>query len=93
MDESRPLHVGMVITYDLCEPGGGVKQHARQLAQSLRERGDRVNLFGPSSDSLQEPQVRGFRGVVNIFVERVGESIGGLHLAIFPLAIHSRATI
>ena len=76
MDEGRPLHIGMVITYDLCEPGGGVKQHARQLAQSLRERGDRVTLFGPASDALQDPQVRGFRGVLNISSNGSGNRLG-----------------
>jgi len=37
MDNQRPLNIGMVITYDLSETGGGVKQHARQLAEALQQ--------------------------------------------------------
>ena len=76
MDDTRPLHIGMVITYDLCEPGGGVKQHARQLAEALREGGDCVTLFGPSSRSIEDPQIRGFRGVVDISSNGAGNRLG-----------------
>ncbi len=65
-DERRKLHIGMVVTYDLCEPGGGVKQHALQLADALRKRGDRVTLFGPSTRAIEEPDLRGFPGVLNV---------------------------
>jgi phosphatidyl-myo-inositol alpha-mannosyltransferase len=76
MDSQRRLHVGMAITYDLCEPGGGVKQSARQLADSLREAGDRVTLFGPASRTIEEPHVEGFRGVIDVSSNGSGNRLG-----------------
>src|SRR5580704_8765164 len=63
-----PLKVCMVVPYDLAEEGG-VKRHAMQLASTLRERGDEVDLVGPISRPHPReiaPHVHGFRGVVNI---------------------------
>ncbi len=56
----------MVVPYDLAEEGG-VKRHAMQLATSLRQLGDEVDVIGPCSDprALGE-HIYGFRGVVNI---------------------------
>jgi phosphatidyl-myo-inositol alpha-mannosyltransferase len=66
MDRTRPLSIGMVVTYDLGEPGGGVKQHAMQLAAALRSGGDRVTLLGPTSRPIDETDARGFAGVVGV---------------------------
>lgn len=82
--DDRPLHVGMLVTYDLCEPGGGVKQHARQLAEALRDMGDRVTLFGPSSYSIDAPHIRGFRGVVDISSNGSGNRLG---IFVSPVAL------
>jgi len=84
MDDRRPLNIGMVITYDLSETGGGVKQHARQLAEALRQRGDRVTLFGPSTRSIDALQLRGFRGVVDISSNGSGNRLG---IFVSPLAM------
>jgi phosphatidylinositol alpha-mannosyltransferase len=58
----------MMVTYDLAAPGGGVKQHALHLAESLRRMGDEVVIAGPSSRPLPEegPTLRTFGGVVNV---------------------------
>jgi len=84
MDNPRPLNIGMVITYDLSETGGGVKQHARQLAEALRQRGDQVTLFGPSTRSIEALQLRGFRGVVDISSNGSGNRLG---IFVSPLAM------
>jgi phosphatidylinositol alpha-mannosyltransferase len=62
----RPLRVGIVVPYDLAEPGGGVKHHALALAASLRALGDRVVVFGPASHAVHAPNVVAFRGVINV---------------------------
>ncbi len=60
------MKICMVIPYDLAEEGG-VKRHAMQLARSLRERGDEVDVVGPCSDpTALDDQTYGFRGVINI---------------------------
>jgi len=56
----------MMVTYDMASPGGGVKQHALHLAESLRRLGDDVMLVGPSSVPTREPGVQSFGGIVNI---------------------------
>lgn len=84
MDDQRQLNIGMVITYDLSETGGGVKQHARQLAEALRQRGDQVTLFGPSTRPIDALQLRGFRGVVDIASNGSGNRLG---IFVSPLAM------
>jgi phosphatidylinositol alpha-mannosyltransferase len=59
------LHVGIVVPYDLSEPGG-VKHHALELATALRARGDKVTVVGPSGVPVDAPGVVSFPGVMNI---------------------------
>jgi phosphatidylinositol alpha-mannosyltransferase len=73
-----------MVTYDMASPGGGVKQHALHLAASLRRGGDEVMLVGPSSVPTGEPDVRSFRGIVNI---RANGSDNNLGLLVSPRAI------
>ena len=54
-----------VVPYDLNERGG-VKHHAVELARVLRRGGDEVTIIGPSTGPVQDPDTRGFGGVVNI---------------------------
>jgi phosphatidyl-myo-inositol alpha-mannosyltransferase len=63
VSESSPLRVGMVVAYDLAEPGG-VKHHAFELARALRARGDDVTLIGPSSGPVDGAVV--FGGIANV---------------------------
>src|SRR5512140_2932925 len=65
VSETR-LRVCMMVTYDMASPGGGVKQHALHLAESLRRLGDEVMLVGPSSVPTDEPNVHSFGGIVNV---------------------------
>ena len=60
------LRVCILVAYDLAAVGGGVKQHAIHLADALRRRGDQVHVIGPMSAPLPDPQMTGFRGVVNV---------------------------
>ena len=60
------MRVCMMVTYDMASAGGGVAQHAKHLAASLRKRGDQVTLVGPSSQPIDEPDVVAFDGVVNV---------------------------
>jgi phosphatidyl-myo-inositol alpha-mannosyltransferase len=76
MIDNRSLHVGMVVTYDLSEHGGGVKQHALQLARALRNMGDTVTVFGPSTLPISTPDVQGFPGVVNVWSNGSGNRLG-----------------
>jgi phosphatidyl-myo-inositol alpha-mannosyltransferase len=52
----------MIVGYDLTEPGG-VKHHAQELAQSLREGGDEVWVAGPSSGPVEGDHLVAFKGV------------------------------
>ena len=61
--EPERLRVGIVVAYDLSEPGG-VKHHTLELARALRARGDDVTVIGPASAPV-EGVVR-FRGIANI---------------------------
>lgn len=63
--QDRPLSICIVSPYDLSE-GGGVKHHAFELARVLREGGDQVTIFGPSSEPLALPGVKSLVGVSNI---------------------------
>jgi len=65
MTRHAPLRIGIVVPYDLSEPGGGVKHHALELAAALRRFGDRVVVFGPASSSVKAPHLVGFPGVIN----------------------------
>ena len=56
----------MVVPYDLAEEGG-VKRHAMQLAATLRQLGDEVDVIGPCSDPRAlGDHTHGFAGIVNI---------------------------
>jgi phosphatidyl-myo-inositol alpha-mannosyltransferase len=81
----RRLRVCMMVTYDMASPGGGVKQHALHLAESLRRRGDDVMLVGPSSVPTDEPGVHTFRGIVNV---RANGSDNYLGILVSPRAIN-----
>lgn len=63
---ARPLKVCLVVPYDLSPEGGGVKQHAIHLTAALRRLGDDVTIIGPSSRPIEDPDIRGFRGVINV---------------------------
>ncbi len=78
------LRVLIVVPYDLCEPGGGVKHHAVGLARILRARGDHVMLAGPSSRPVGEPDSAGFSGVINV---RGNGSSNRLGLLVNPWAV------
>jgi phosphatidylinositol alpha-mannosyltransferase len=60
------MKICMVIPYDLADEGG-VKRHATQLAATLRELGDEVDVIGPCSDphALGKHE-HGFSGIVDI---------------------------
>ncbi|HET9991369.1 MAG TPA: glycosyltransferase family 4 protein, partial [Kofleriaceae bacterium] len=77
------MRVCMVIPYDLGEEGG-VKRHGVRLAAALRALGDEVDVVGPSSVPIHDPNVHAFRGVVN-----VASNGSENHIGIFtsPLAI------
>lgn len=81
---SGRLRVCMMVTYDMASPGGGVKQHAVHLADSLRRLGDDVMLVGPSSVPTNEPNVHSFPGVVNV---RANGSDNYLGIWVSPRAI------
>jgi phosphatidylinositol alpha-mannosyltransferase len=59
------MKVCMVVPYDLAEQGG-VKRHAFQLAQALRDLGDDVTIMGASSIPAPDPSVHVFGGIINI---------------------------
>lgn len=70
------MKICMVVPYDLAEEGG-VKRHATQLAASLRDLGDHVDLIGPCSDrSKLDEHVHGFRGVVNVSANSSDNRLG-----------------
>ena len=73
----RALRIAMVVPYDITEPGG-VKQHAFDLADSLRKLGDEVTLIGPASWSIEEPHYCQFAGVMNIVSNGSDNRIGAL---------------
>jgi phosphatidylinositol alpha-mannosyltransferase len=83
-DPAERLRVCMLVTYDLSAPGGGVKQHAVDLAASLRARGDDVMIVGPSSKPVNEPGVRSFGGVVNVVANGSDNHLG---IFVSPLAV------
>jgi phosphatidylinositol alpha-mannosyltransferase len=83
VSETR-LRVCMMVTYDMASPGGGVKQHALHLAESLRRLGDEVMLVGPSSVPTDEPNVHSFGGIVNVPANGSDNNLG---LFVSPLAI------
>jgi phosphatidyl-myo-inositol alpha-mannosyltransferase len=74
----------MMVTYDMASPGGGVKQHAVHLADSLRRLGDEVMLVGPSSVPTDEPDVHSFGGIVNIPANGSDNNLG---LLVSPRAV------
>jgi phosphatidyl-myo-inositol alpha-mannosyltransferase len=74
----------MLVTYDMASPGGGVKQHAVHLADSLRRLGDEVMLVGPSSVPTDEPDVHSFGGIVNIPANGSDNNLG---LLVSPRAV------
>ena len=78
------LRVCMMVTYDMASPGGGVKQHAIHLAESLRRLGDDVMLVGPSSVPTTDPAVRSFGGIVNIPANGSDNNLG---LFVSPRAV------
>lgn len=78
------LRVCMMVTYDMASPGGGVKQHALHLAESLRRLGDDVMLVGPSSVPTNEPGVHSFGGIVNVPANGSDNNLG---LLVSPRAI------
>lgn len=62
----RPLKICIAVPYDLAEEGG-VKNHAVHLAESLRARGDIVEIVGPCSRGFALGEgIEGFGGIVNI---------------------------
>jgi phosphatidyl-myo-inositol alpha-mannosyltransferase len=83
VSETR-LRVCMMVTYDMASPGGGVKQHAVHLAESLRRLGDEVTLVGPSSVPTNEPGVHSFSGIVNVPANGSDNNLG---LLVSPRAI------
>ncbi|MFI5300386.1 MAG: glycosyltransferase family 4 protein [Polyangiales bacterium] len=62
----RGLRVGILVPYDISEPGGGVKHHAFDLAASLRKMGDEVTILAPASAPIVDPNVIAFSGIVNV---------------------------
>jgi phosphatidylinositol alpha-mannosyltransferase len=82
----RPLRIGIVVPYDLGVAGGGVKHHALQLAQALRDLGDDVTVLAPTSTPRERAGVVGFSGVLNV------SSNGGdnrMALLVSPLRVRS----
>lgn len=84
MNADGSLDVCIVVSYDLDEDGGGVKHHAMHLARTLRERGDRVTVIGPSTIARNTPETVGFRGVINVKSNGSDNRIG---IFISPLAV------
>jgi phosphatidylinositol alpha-mannosyltransferase len=60
-----PLRVCIVVPYDLSERGG-VKHHAFEVANALREGGDHVSIVGPATEDPELPDVMSFGGIVNV---------------------------
>lgn len=83
-DPAERLRVCMLVTYDLAAPGGGVKQHAVDLAAALRARGDDVTIVGPSSRPIDDPDMHSFGGVVNVVANGSDNMLG---IFVSPLAV------
>ncbi len=73
-----PLRVCMLVPYDLCDRGGGVKHHALHLAHALRQQGDEVTIFGPSTDPVNEPHMHGLPGILSFQGNGSDNRIGAL---------------
>ncbi|MDB4959999.1 MAG: Phosphatidylinositol alpha-mannosyltransferase [Myxococcales bacterium] len=74
----------MVVTYDLASAGGGVKQHALDLAEALRGFGDQVTVIGPASAPIDDPRIHTFGGVVNVPANGSDNMLG---ILVSPLAV------
>ena len=83
-DPAERLRICMLVTYDQAAPGGGVKQHAVDLAAALRARGDEVTIVGPSSKPIHEPHTHSFGGVVNVVANGSDNMLG---IFVSPLAV------
>ena len=85
-DPAERLRVCMLVTYDLAAPGGGVKQHAVDLAAALRARGDDVTIVGPSSRPVDARGMHSFGGVVNVVANGSDNMLG---IFVSPLAVRT----
>jgi phosphatidylinositol alpha-mannosyltransferase len=59
------VRICVVVPYDLLEEGG-VKRHAENLAEGLRQLGDDVTIMGAASEPIDDPRVHVFGGMVSL---------------------------